>query len=40
MRRSEEAIAEALSEIRESRAKFSALVNPQAKADSPIIEDV
>lgn len=40
MRRTEEAIAEALGEIRESRSKFNALVNPQARADSAIIEDV
>lgn len=40
LRRTEEEIAAALSEVRESRAKFRALVNPQAKAASPIIEDV
>lgn len=40
LRRTEEEIAAALSEVRESRAKFRALVNPQAKASSPIIEDV
>ena len=31
---------EALSEIRESRSKFRALVNPQQAKPSPIIEDV
>lgn len=40
LRRTEEAVAEALSEIRDSRAKFRALVNPQAKTNSAIIEDV
>mgnify|MGYP002860676045 CR=1 FL=1 len=41
MRRSEEAINEALTEMRESRAKFRALVNPQTKQEnSVIIEDV
>lgn len=40
MRRTEDSIAEALSEIKESRAKFRALVNPQAKMASPIIEEV
>ena len=40
MKRTEEAIAQALSEIRESRSKFRALVNPQQAKPSPIIEDV
>ena len=40
LRRTEEAVAEALSEIRNSRSKFRALVNPQAKNNSAIIEDV
>ena len=40
MKRTEDAIAQALSEIRESRTKFRALVNPQAAKPSPIIEDV
>ena len=41
LRRTEEAVAEALSGIRDSRSKFRALVNPQApKANSAIIEDV
>lgn len=41
MRRTEEAVAEALSEIREARSKFRALVNPQAaKPNTAIIEDV
>ena len=38
LRRTEEAVAEALSEIRNSRSKFRALVNPQAKNNSAIIE--
>ena len=40
LRSTEASIAEALNDIRDSRAKFSALVNPKSKADSPIIEDV
>ena len=42
LRRTEEAVAEALSEIRDSRAKFRGLVNPQQapKQASPIIEEV
>ena len=40
MKRTEDAIAQALSEIRESRGKFRALVNPQQAKPSPIIEEV
>lgn len=40
LRRTEEAVAEALAEIRDSRSKFRALVNPQARNNSAIIEDV
>lgn len=40
LRRTEEEIAAALAEVRESRAKFRTLVNPQAKTTSPIIQDV
>lgn len=42
LRRTEEAVAEALSGIRDSRSKFRALVSPQSapKANSAIIEDV
>lgn len=43
LRRTEEAVAEALSEIRDSRSKFRALVNPQtrpANNNTAIIEDV
>ena len=40
LRRTEEAVAESLAEIRESRSKFRALVNPQAAKPSPIIEDI
>ena len=40
MKQSEEAIAQSLSELRETRNKFRALVNPQAAKPSPIIEDV
>ncbi len=40
LRTTEEAVAQSLAEIRDSRAKFRALVNPQAKANTAIIEDV
>lgn len=41
LRRTEESIAEALGEIRESRAKFNALVGGQNKQPNPaIIEDI
>lgn len=40
LKRTEEAIAQSLSEIRESRNKFRALANPQSAKPSPIIEDV
>ena len=41
LRRTEEAVAEALSEIRDSRAKFRGLVNPQTpKPNTAIIEEV
>ncbi len=40
LKRTEEAIAEALSQVRDSRSKFHTLTNPQAHAASPIIEDV
>ena len=40
MKRTEDAISQSLSEIRESRSKFRTLVNPQAAKQSPIIEDV
>ena len=40
LQRTEEAINTALGEIRESRSSFQALVNPQPKQPSPIIEDI
>ena len=40
MKRTEDAIAQSLSETRESRTKSRALVNPQAAKPSPIIEDI
>ena len=40
LKRTEEAMAQALSEVKDSRAKFRALTNPQAKPASPIIEDI
>ena len=40
MKRTEDAISQSLAEIKESRSKFRALVNPQAAKPSPIIEDI
>ena len=40
MKRTEDTIAQSLSEIRETRTKFRSLVNPQAAKPSPIIEDI
>ena len=40
LRTTEEAVAEALAQVRDSRGKFRALVNPQAKSNPAIIEDV
>ena len=40
LKNTERAISDALNDIRESRSKFRALVSPQSKADSPIIEDI
>ena len=40
LRTTEEAVAQALAEIRDSRSKFRALVNPQTRNNSAIIEDV
>jgi len=40
MKRTEDAIAEALSRVKESRGKFNALTGTQEKKPSPIIEDV
>lgn len=40
LQRTETAISTALGEIRESRSSFQALVNPQPKQPSPIIEDI
>ena len=40
LKNTETAIADALADIRQSRAKFRNLTNPQARANSPIIEDV
>ena len=40
MKRTEDAIAQSLAEIKDSRSKFRALVNPQAAKPSPIIEDI
>lgn len=45
LRRTEEAVAEALSQIRDSRSKFRAITTPQTRTtptqtESPIIEDI
>jgi cell division septum initiation protein DivIVA len=40
LKRTEDAITEALGEVKESRSRFRALTNPQAKPVSPIIEDI
>lgn len=40
LRTTEEAVAQALAEIRDSLSKFRALVNPQTRNNSAIIEDV
>ena len=40
MKSTEDSIAETLAKVRDSRAKFNALTNPQEKKPSPIIEDV
>ena len=40
LRTTEAAVAQALAEIRDSRSKFRALVNPQTRNNSAIIEDV
>lgn len=40
MRRTEEAIEQALSDVRDSHAKFNALTGMQNKSESPIIEDI
>lgn len=40
LKRTEDTLAEALAQVRDSRSKFRSMTNPQAKAPSPIIEDV
>lgn len=42
LRQTEEAVAQALAEVRETRSRFRALANPQQaqRASSPIIEDI
>ncbi len=40
LRQTEEAVAQALGEVRDSRSKFRALVSPQTRNTSAIIEDV
>lgn len=40
LKQSEESIAQALAEIRETRSRFRKLTSPQERANSPIIEDV
>ncbi len=40
LKRTEDAMTRALADVKDSRAKFRALTNPQAKQPSPIIEDI
>lgn len=40
LKQTEDAMAAALAQVRESRAKFRAMTNPQPKQPSPIIEDI
>lgn len=40
LKSTEDAIAEALAQVRETRGRFRKLVNPQERASSPIIEEV
>jgi len=40
LKRTEEAIAASLAQVKDSRAKFNSMTNPQQKAASPIIEEV
>lgn len=40
MRRTEDAIEQALADVRDSHSKFNALTGVQNKSDSPIIEDI
>ena len=40
LKRTEEAVEQALSEVKKAHSQFEALSNPEAKKDSPIIEEV
>jgi len=40
LRQAEEAVAQTLSQVRETRGKFTAMTNPRANKPSPIIEDI
>lgn len=40
LKRTEEAVAEALREVESAREKFESMTNPEEKKESPIIEDV
>lgn len=40
LRQAEEAVAQTLSQVRETRSKFTAMTNPRANKPSPIIEDI
>lgn len=40
LRQAEEAVAQTLSQVRETRSKFTMLTNPRAGKPSPIIEDI
>ena len=40
LREADEAVTQTLSQIRETRSKFTAMTNPRASKPSPIIEDI
>ena len=40
LRQAEEAVAQTLGQVRETRSKFTAMTNPRANKPSPIIEDI
>mgnify|MGYP004553957809 CR=1 FL=1 len=40
LKEAEEAVAKTLSQVRETRSKFTAMTNPRASKPSPIIEDI
>lgn len=40
LRQAEEAVAQTLSQVRDTRSRFTAMTNPRANKPSPIIEDI